>query len=168
VNQIEQFGSNLITISDDCAMKLWNAERLIVEEELQTETITCFAISGQRKDILFACCHSGNLLVVSLAIFQKKDTVDLAHTNLIRAITTLEGLNNEYFVTADVCGTIKVWASILKPKELLSFDLNGALAYNSIVEIKDRLPKKSDFKHQTLLACALKSEKINIYVIDPK
>lgn len=63
---------------------------------------------------------------------------------------------------------MKVWQSLLKPKELLNFELNGALAYNSIVEIKDRLPKKSDFKHQTLLATALKTEKINIYVLDPK
>jgi len=109
VNQLELYGPHMISISDDCALKLWNAERLIVEDELQTETVTCFTISGPKKDILFAACHSGNLQVVSLQSFSKKETVELAHTNLIRAIATLEGLKNEYFVAADVCGGIKVW-----------------------------------------------------------
>jgi hypothetical protein len=100
--------------------------------------------------------------------FSKKETTDLAHQNLIRSIANLEGVKSEYFMTADVCGGCKVWQASLKPKPIINFELSEALAYNSVVELKDRLPNKSSYKSQTLVACAVKSCKINIICIDVK
>jgi len=38
---------------------------------------------------------------------------------LIRVIVNLEALKNKYFVTADVCGIVKVWTSSFKPTEVM-------------------------------------------------
>lgn len=73
----------------------------------------------------------------------KKETVNNAHYNLIRVIVSLEALKNKYFVTADVCGIVKVWTSTYKPLQILEFEQDGAISYNSMIELTDTLPKKS-------------------------
>ena len=55
-------------------------------------------------------------MLISSMSKQKKDVVNNAHYNLIRVIVSLQGLKNKYFVTADVCGIIKVWTANYKPQ----------------------------------------------------
>ena len=89
-----------------------------------TETITCIAATGysgtgsnsNKRDILVAGCHSGNLIVVNANSKTKKECINNAHYNLIRVIVSLEALYHKYFVSADVCGIVKVWTSTLKPQ----------------------------------------------------
>lgn len=45
----------------------------------------------------------------------KKEQINSAHYNLIRVIVSLEAIKHKFFVTADVCGIIKVWTSNYKP-----------------------------------------------------
>ena len=47
--------------------------------------------------------------------------INLAHNNLIRVLTSLKSLRDKYFVSADVCGFIKVWVSTVKPAKLIEF-----------------------------------------------
>ena len=87
-----------------------------VESSLATETVTCIAVTGYKsKEILVAGCHSGNLLMINTSSKLKKEQINSAHYNLIRVIVSLESLKNKYFVTADVCGIVKVWPSQYKP-----------------------------------------------------
>lgn len=80
-----------------------------------TETITCIALTGSnKKDIIVAGCHSGNLIFISSSSKQKREQISMAHYNLIRVIVSLEALKHKYFVTADVCGIVKVWTSAFK------------------------------------------------------
>ena len=76
---------------------------------------------------------------------------------MIRAVTDLESLSGKYFATADVCGILKVWDSYNFNKELIQISLNTAVSYNSLIEVKDLLPKSSDYKNASVLAVALKS-----------
>ena len=81
-----------------------------------TETITCIAATGgSKKEILVAGCHSGNFIMINAVSKTKKEQINNAHYNLIRVIVTLESLKNKYFVSADVCGIVKVWTSNYKP-----------------------------------------------------
>lgn len=103
-------------MSDDCTLKFWSSQTFKIESQIGTETITCIASTGNnKKDILVAGCHSGNLILISSTTKQKKDSIQMAHYNLIRVIVSLEALKNKYFVTADVCGIVKVWTSSFKP-----------------------------------------------------
>lgn len=131
----------LVTVSDDCSLKFWNAQLLKVDLSISTETITCIVATSVRKDILVAGCHSGNLITIRTNQRSKKEVMSLAHNNLIRVLTSLQSLRNKYFVSADVCGFIKVWISIAKPIKLLEFQLEGAISYNSMVEVEDWVPK---------------------------
>ena len=109
-------------MSDDCTLKFWSASSLKIESQIMTETITCISSTGsQKKEILVAGCHSGNLIMINTQSKTKKETINSAHYNLIRVIVSLESLKNKYFVTADVCGIIKVWVSIYKPTSVLEF-----------------------------------------------
>ena len=38
----------LVTVSDDCSLKFWNAQQTKVEMTVQTETITCLTLTGPR------------------------------------------------------------------------------------------------------------------------
>ena len=68
---------------------------------------------------LIAGCHTGNILIINnnsvkAGVAQtgvKKELVNNAHQNLIRVIVSLETLRHRFFVSADVCGIIKVWTS---------------------------------------------------------
>lgn len=120
VNQLIKISDKeLATASDDCFLKFWTSHNMKVEGSIPTETITCIAVTGgsnpKQKDILIAGCHSGNLLIVNVNQKNKKEQINNAHYNLIRVIVTLEALKNKYFVTADVCGIVKVWTSQFKP-----------------------------------------------------
>lgn len=121
VNQMLKINSKeLVTASDDCTLKFWTSNNLKIESQIMTETITCIATTGpNKKEILVAGCHSGNLILINTSTKSKKDQVKNAHYNLIRVITTLENLKNKFFVTADVCGVVKVWTSSYKPVELI-------------------------------------------------
>ena len=96
-----------------------NPITLKVEASMATETITCLALTGLSpkgtKDILVAGCHSGNMLVISVSTRTQKEQMASAHYNLIRVIVSLEAMKNRFFITADVCGVVKVWSSSFKP-----------------------------------------------------
>ena len=124
---------------------------------VQTETITCLTVSGPRLDILVAGCHSGNLVSINTKQRSKKETYQLAHSNLIRVLASLSTLRNKFFVSADVCGFIKVWAAQMRPTKVNEFQLDGAISYNSMVEVEGFLPKKPEFKESAIIAVALKS-----------
>lgn len=115
INQMLRVNKDLIiTASDDCTLKFWNAHTLKVEQTLQTETITCAVVTGPKMDILVTGCHSGNFMTLKVGL-GKKEIVQEAHINLIRCLISLNSLGNKYFVSADVCGIIKVWSSTLVP-----------------------------------------------------
>ena len=74
VNQIIKLNEkSLVTISDDCSMKLWKtasagtaSERgsdneLKVDVQVSTETTTCICSTGPKNDILVTGCHSGSI-----------------------------------------------------------------------------------------------------------
>jgi hypothetical protein len=86
-------------------LKFWNNNK--PDFDLSVETITCIAKIA--SDIVIAGCHSGNLLVVNPK--QKTvNTIDQAHQNLVRGVVSLDyGFKGEYFISADVCGFVKVW-----------------------------------------------------------
>jgi WD40 repeat protein len=109
----------VVTVSDDCTLKFWSAinssTSLKIESQILTETITCIAATGTSLNILVAGCHSGNLILVNSSSKTKKETVNNAHYNLIRVVVSLEAVRNKYFVTADVCGIVKVWSASFKP-----------------------------------------------------
>ena len=116
MNQLLKINSKeLVTVSDDCYLKFWSSLTMKPESSLTTETITCIAVTGNKKDILIAGCHSGNIITISVSSKTKKEVINNAHYNLIRVIVSLENLKNKYFVTADVCGIIKLWSASFKP-----------------------------------------------------
>jgi hypothetical protein len=156
---------------------------LKADVSIPTETITCLATSGsyissgsQKQEYLIAGCHSGNLLIINNASIKpgvshaqvKKETINNAHYNLIRVIVSLEALKNKFFVSADVCGIVKVWNSSLKAHQLVEFDLEQAISYNSMIELQNVLPRADPtFQEAAMIACALKSQKVHLIVILP-
>ena len=91
-----------------------------------------------------------------------------AHYNLIRVIVSLEALKNRFFVSADVCGILKVWSSHLKPQPLIEFDLEQAISYNSMIELQGVLPADDPaFSSAAMIACALKSQKVHLIAVMP-
>jgi len=156
----------LVTVSDDCTLKFWNSQLLKVDLSINTETITCIVATSSRKDILVAGCHSGNLITIKTQQRTKKEVINLAHNNLIRVLTSLQSLNDKYFVSADVCGFIKVWVSLPKPLKLLEFQLEGAISYNSLVEVENWLPEVSMYPETAVIACALKNHKVHLILLN--
>jgi WD40 repeat protein len=66
VNQVLKLNQKeIITASDDCTMKFWNSDNLLIEHQIMTETITCIASTGSKKEIIVAGCHSGNLIFIN-------------------------------------------------------------------------------------------------------
>ena len=62
-------------------------------------------------------------------------------------------MKNKYFVTADVCGYLRMWSGDSKePKLIDTLYAGGAISYNCVVELKDFLPLKTSF-----IAVAVKS-----------
>jgi hypothetical protein len=104
---------------------------------------------------------------VSASTKQKKEQVINAHYNLIRVIVSLKTLKDRYFVTADVCGFLKVWSSSFKPAEIMEIKLDGAISYNSMVEVSDFLPKKDNYDEAALIAVALKSCRVTLILLLP-
>lgn len=92
---------------------------------------------------MVAGCHSGNLLMISVSSRTKKEQINNAHYNLIRVIVTLEALKNKYFVTADVCGIVKIWSSQFKATQIMEIEQEGAISYNSMIEVTDFLPRRT-------------------------
>ena len=88
--------------------------------------------------------------------------------NLIRVLASLSTLRHKFFVSADVCGFIKVWAAQMRPTKVNEFQLDGAISYNSMVEIEGFLPKKVEYKESAIIAVALKSQKVHIILITPQ
>lgn len=71
--------NTLVTVSDDCSLKFWSSITFAVEHSILTETITCIAATGAKKEILVAGCHSGNLIVFSVSSKGKKEIISNAH-----------------------------------------------------------------------------------------
>ena len=136
-----------------------------------TETVTCVTLTSPKKDLLVAGCHSGNFLLINATSRTKWEQLSRAHYNLIRVIVSLERLKHKWFVSADVCGIIKVWQAIYKVTEaVISFELDGAISYNAVVELTNMLPqhkRNSLFDNSALIAVALKSCKINLVLLFP-
>ena len=160
-----------MTVSDDCTLKFWNSTALKVEETHNTETITCIDATGPLRYLIVAGCHSGNFLIFKSKILGgkkvEKEKLDNAHSNLIRVILSLSSLRDKYFLSADVSGFIKVWYADMIPKKPIDFQLNGAISYNSIIEVNDVLPTTGDFLETTLIAVGLKTMKIELIVLSP-
>jgi len=89
---------------------------LKVDYQVTTETTTCICLTGTNQELIVTGCHSGNIHIQKTLTFSDSRSINSAHLNLIRSIISLSSLNDEYFVSADVCGTIKVWPSYLIPK----------------------------------------------------
>jgi len=161
----------LITVSDDCFLKFWNASSMKVETSLPTETITCIELTGGHgkgnKDILVAGCHSGDILIISVSQRSLKETVSTAHYNLLRVIVSLESLKDRYFVTADACGVVKVWTSQFKPHQVMQIEQEAAISYNCVIEVLDMLPRRSQFEDTAMIACALMPQKVNLIMLVP-
>ena len=122
INQMIKISEKeLVSVSDDCTLKFWNASQMKVEMSISTETITCIVNTGPRKDVLVAGCHSGNFITCRTDRRSKKDTVPLAHPNLVRVLVSLNQLNHRYFASADVCGVVKVWYAEMRPQCVLQF-----------------------------------------------
>jgi hypothetical protein len=95
--------------------------------------------------------------------------VSNAHYNLIRVIISLESVKHRYFVTADVCGIVKVWSSTFKPAAVIDIDLEQAMSYNSLIELTGVLPENAEtFQDTSLIACALKSQKVHLIMLSPQ
>ena len=164
INQMLKLNDReLVTVSDDCSLKFWNAQLLRVELSISTETITCIVATSPKKDIIIAGCHSGNLITIRMQYRSKKEVFNLAHNNLIRVLTSLSSLRDKYFVSADVCGFIKLWVSTAKPVTLLEFKLEGAISYNSMIEVENWMPKSD--QESAVIACALKSQSVHLILI---
>jgi hypothetical protein len=58
-----------------------------------------------------------------------------------------------------------VWYADLTPKKVFEFQLDGAISYNSVVEMQDVLP--SSFLDATLVAVGLKTQKVELVVLAP-
>lgn len=171
INQmIKLSDSQIVTVSDDCTLKFWNINTMKVEETHQTETVTCIDATGPLRHIIIAGCHSGNFLIFKNKNTGRqltKETVENAHQNLIRVIVSLATLKDRYFLSADVCGYIRVWQSESSPKKVIDFQLDGAISYNSVVEVHEALPTAGDYSDTTLIAVALKTQKVELVVLAP-
>lgn len=172
INQIVCLNRDqFVTVSDDCTLKFWSTAQLKVYRSHNTETITCLDFTGPGKSLLIAACHSGNLLSIKTSSLMEhvlqKEFVENAHYNLIRGITSLKSLDNKFYLTADVCGFLKVWASTFVPKKTLELQLDGAISYNSVVEVTDALPTSEGFRDQALIAVGLKTHVVELVVLAP-
>jgi len=90
-----------------------------------------------------------------------------AHSNLLRVIVSLERLNHRFFVTADVCGIVKVWPSTQKTHEVITVDMEQAMAYNCMIELKGVLPQDPKLEASAVVACALKNQRVHIVLVTP-
>jgi len=122
VNQIIKLSDKtMVTISDDCSMKLWRTastgaigdkacdDDIKIDVQVSTETTTCVCSTGPKNDTIVTGCHSGNIHIHKALHINDSKSIQNAHQNLIRVLISLDSLDNRYFVSADVCGTIKVW-----------------------------------------------------------
>ena len=55
----------------------------------------------------------------------------------------------------------------MRPVKVNEFQLEGAISYNSMIEVEDFLPKKDAYKDSAIIACALKSQKVHLIMITP-
>jgi len=157
----------IVTVSDDCTLKFWNAFHLKVDFTVSTETITCICATGPKHELLVAGCHSGNFITIKTKERSKKETFVSAHQNLVRVLINLESLKSRYFCSADVCGFVKVWQSGIRPVEVFQIELPGAISYNSMVEVNNLLPTKGDYIDTSVIACALKTHQVNLILLCP-
>ena len=96
------------------------AESIIMAiQDLKTSMciVHCYicATGGTKQDLIIAGCHSGNFMTLKPVNKSKKENVPQAHQNLIRVLISLSTLKHKYFVSADVCGYVKLWTSNIKP-----------------------------------------------------
>jgi hypothetical protein len=142
-----------------------------VEEKINTETITCVAVSGQNKEMLVAGCHSGNLMIVNTQKTDKQEVIEAAHDNLLRVVCSLSELKHRYFLSADVCGYVRAWSTVvsnLKPEFMCEIQLNDAISYNSLIEVTGFLPEDSLYTEAaSVFAVALKNCEIKLIIFVP-
>ena len=74
VNQIIKLSEKtMVTISDDCSMKIWKTaatgaignkqcdDDIKVDVQVSTETTTCVCCTGPKNELIVTGCHSGNI-----------------------------------------------------------------------------------------------------------
>jgi hypothetical protein len=49
----------------------------------------------------------------------------------------------------------------------MEIEQEGAISYNSMIEVQDMLPRRTSYEDTALIACALKSQKINLILLIP-
>jgi len=59
-----------------------------------------------------------------------------------------------------------VWISTIKPIKLLEFQLEGAISYNSMIEVEHFLPKGDQYINSAVIACALKNQKVHLILLN--
>ena len=112
---------------------------------------------------------NGDIFVYNARKKSKLGAINNAHSHLIRNMFTLSKLMHSYFCSIDVCGLIKIWQSLPQPKEAMEINLDSGIAYNSTIELTSLLPseKSGALTDCAAIACALKSRKILIILLDP-
>jgi hypothetical protein len=76
-------------------------------------------------------------------------------------------MQNKFFLSADVCGVVRVWSSTSTPKKQIDFTLDGAISYNSVAEIVDALPTSGELASTTMVAIGLKTQIVELVVLAP-
>lgn len=121
--------------------------------------------------MLVAGCHSGNLMIVNCQKTEKREIIESAHDNLLRVVCSLSELKHRYFLSADVCGYVRAWSTVvnnLKPDYLCEIELDDAISYNSLIEVNGFLPSDSLYTEAaTVVAVALKSCQIKLIMFVP-
>lgn len=97
-----------MSLGNDQILKVYKNFRVVDSWPL-SELVSC--IAQCKKSIFAAGCQSGNIIMIDLEEITFK-TCEQAHQNLIRCIVPMQRYyNGNYFVSADVCGFLKVWAT---------------------------------------------------------
>jgi len=50
--------------------------------------------------------------------------------------------------------------------KLLEFQLEGAISYNSMIEVQDWMPKVPEYSESAVIACALKNQKVHLILLN--
>lgn len=96
----------MITISDDCSMKLWKSIKsgsaspsqadndLKIENQVTIETTSCIGITGPKQEYIISGCHSGNIHISKVKYMNDYKTITNAHKNMIRVMLSLKSLGH--------------------------------------------------------------------------
>lgn len=85
INQIVKISnSKMLTISDDCSMKIWKAisetdgtpeNNLKMDNQVSIETTSCIALTGSNNEYIVTGCHSGNIHISKIKYLNDCKTI---------------------------------------------------------------------------------------------